>query len=431
MPANALYDLITRRFPTPAEHDDALYDELSRGRLSRFIAVLVLAIAGPLLEEVFFRGALFRPLRRRYEASGVIFATSLFFAASHLEWQMIAPIAIVGLALGSLRSASGSLVPSFVMHGVFNGITLYSLLARGAGSGAEANTPIPRAIAIGGSVAHARPARARAPARREERVGRRGAAKGRSVIEPGSAKTPKTALCLPGGGLTGALYQIGALAALADGVLGLDGQSFSFYLGHSSGATVSAALAGGITVDRLYRALLDPVDNFFPLERGHLFRVDVDEWRRALATSWVALRHAAARLSARRDAPVPETPGHLYLWEQIDRMDDSLPAGLFTLDRYERFLAEFFLRRGIPNAFRAVPRPLRIPVYDVDSGERVVFGAEGHEDMPVSLACAASLALPPFFRPCASASSTSSTAASAASRTSTSRPRRASSSRSW
>lgn len=213
------------------------------------------------------------------------------------------------------------------------------------------------------------------------------------------ADGPKTALCLPGGGLTGALYQIGALAALSDGIVGLDGQSFSMYLGHSSGATVLAALAGGTHIDRLYRALLDPDDNFFPLERDHLFRIDIDEWSDALKTSWVALRHAFARFSARSGSMKAETPGHLYLWEQLDRLADSLPAGLFTLDRYERFLAEFFLRRGVPNAFRAMPRALRIATYDVDSGERVVFGSEGNEDIPVSLACAASLALPPFYSP--------------------------------
>ncbi|WP_235879962.1 patatin-like phospholipase family protein [Polyangium aurulentum] len=209
---------------------------------------------------------------------------------------------------------------------------------------------------------------------------------------------PKTALCLPGGGLTGALYQVGALAALQDGVRGLDGQSFSLYLGQSSGASVASALAGGIPIDRLYRALLDPVDNFFPLERGHVFRVDLDEWRRTLSTSWVAVRHALARLASRSDVS-PQAPSHLYLWEQIDRLSDSLPAGLFSLDRYERFLAEFFLRRGIPNSFRAMPRPLRIATNDIDSGERVLFGSEGYDDVPVSLACAASLALPLFFSP--------------------------------
>ncbi len=211
-------------------------------------------------------------------------------------------------------------------------------------------------------------------------------------------KQPKTALCLPGGGITGALYQIGALAALQDGIRNLDGQSFSLYLGQSSGASVAAALAGGIEVDRLYRALLDPASDFFPLERKHIFSIDLDEWRHALGTSWVALRHALARLRPRSDPTAPAA-SHLYLWEQIDRLADSLPSGLFSLDRYERFLAECFLRRGVPNAFRAMPRSLRVATHDVDSGERVVFGSEGYEDIPVSLACAASLALPLFFSP--------------------------------
>jgi NTE family protein len=212
---------------------------------------------------------------------------------------------------------------------------------------------------------------------------------------------PSCALSLPGGGLTGALYQVGALAALEDGVVA-DGhdqrQRYSAYIGSSSGASVAAALAGGIAVDRLYRALLDPVDNFFPLERGHLLRFDLDEWRRALRTGVLALRRAISRVAARRD-PSSTAPAHLFFWEQVDRLNDSLPAGIFRLDRYERLLAEVFLRRGIPNDFRSMPRALRVAAHDLDSGERVMFGAEDHAHVPVSLACAASLALPLFFSP--------------------------------
>ncbi|NUQ74999.1 MAG: patatin-like phospholipase family protein [Polyangiaceae bacterium] len=222
-----------------------------------------------------------------------------------------------------------------------------------------------------------------------------GAEKDGTSIAP---KHSKVALCLPGGGLTGALYQVGALAALEDGVLGIDGQSFRFYLGQGSGATVAAAIAGGISVERLYRALLDPADNFFPLDRSHILRVDIDEWNRAIGTSWVAVRHALARLMTRRDT-VERSPWLLYFWEQVDRLNDSLPAGLMSLDRYEHFLAEFFLRRGIPNSFREMPRTLRIAAHDIDSGERVMFGDAGFEDVPVSLACSASLALPLFFSP--------------------------------
>src|SRR6185369_13783493 len=81
------------------------------------------------------------------------------------------------------------------------------------------------------------------------------------------------------------------------------------------------------------------------------------------------------------------------------RLNDSLPAGLLRLDRYERFLAEFFLRRNIPNTFRAMPRDLLIAASDLDSGARVLFGSDGWKDVPVSLACAASMAIPLFFSP--------------------------------
>jgi predicted acylesterase/phospholipase RssA len=208
----------------------------------------------------------------------------------------------------------------------------------------------------------------------------------------------RLALCLPGGGFTGALYQIGALAALGDGVAGASGQGFSHYLGSGTGATVAASLAGGISVDRIYKALLDPADPFFPLERGHILQIDLYEWRRAVETGWVAIRHALARLSSRQPA-APNAPPHLTLLEQMDRLNDSLPAGLLRLDKYERFLAEFFLRRGIPNTFRAMPRDLYIAASDLDTGERVLFGADGWKDVPVSLACSASMALPLFFSP--------------------------------
>ena len=213
-----------------------------------------------------------------------------------------------------------------------------------------------------------------------------------------SAPPPTCALSLPGGGLTGALYQVGALAALEDSLEALSGQRFSAYIGSSSGASVAAALAGGIAVDRLYRALLDPVDDFFPLERGHILRVDLSEWRRALTTSALAIQEALRRLASRGE-PTVGVPPHLHIWEQIDRLNDSFPAGFFRLDRYERLLAEVFLRRGIPNDFRNMPTALRVAAHDLDSGERAVFGAPDRAHVPVSLACAASLALPLFFSP--------------------------------
>jgi len=202
----------------------------------------------------------------------------------------------------------------------------------------------------------------------------------------------KIALCLPGGGVTGGMYQIGALSALEDALEGLAGRGFDLYIGTSSGATVAAALAGGLPVQRLYRALLDPADDYFPLERAHLTRMDLDEWRRTIVTAFGALRSGVSSLAAR-------TPSPKDLWEQLDRFYDSLPAGLFTLDAFERFLEEFFLRRGLSNSFQSLAHPLRVVAHDLDSGDRVLFGAPGYDDVPLARACCASMALPLFYSP--------------------------------
>jgi predicted acylesterase/phospholipase RssA len=201
----------------------------------------------------------------------------------------------------------------------------------------------------------------------------------------------KTAVCLTGGGMTGGLYQLGALSALQSIV---EAPSFDVIIGTSSGASVAAALSGGLPVQRLYRALIDPADNYFPIERGHVLCLDMGEWRRTIASGMTALRHAFASLAARSPAPMPAD-----VWDQLDRFFDAMPSGVLTLDRYEHFLADFFMRRRVTNSFRASDKELLITATDLDRGELVLFGSEGFDNVPISLACAASMALPLFFSP--------------------------------
>jgi predicted acylesterase/phospholipase RssA len=204
----------------------------------------------------------------------------------------------------------------------------------------------------------------------------------------------KLALCLLGGGAMGAMFQIGALAALEDSVESFQATDFDLYLGSSAGASVAAALAGGQPVQRIYRAFLDPADVYFGLERGHLLRVDLAEWRRTVVSAVHALRYGASSLLSGKTTEMPAK-----LSQELDRLYDSLPAGIFTLDGYERFLEAFFVRRGVPNAFSEMPRALRIVAHDLDSGEPVAFGARGLDHVAVARACIASMAIPPLFSP--------------------------------
>src|SRR5262245_17752305 len=95
----------------------------------------------------------------------------------------------------------------------------------------------------------------------------------------------KMGVCLGGGGVTGAMYQVGCLAALEDRLEGFQASDFDVFVGSASGASVATALAGGLSVQRMYRALLDPADDFFPLQRNHLLRVDARELLRVVGTA--------------------------------------------------------------------------------------------------------------------------------------------------
>ncbi len=201
---------------------------------------------------------------------------------------------------------------------------------------------------------------------------------------------PKIGLCLCGGGITGAMYEVGCLAALEDFFEGFYACDFEVIVGTSAGATVAMALAGGLRASRMYRALLDPADDFFPLRRHHVLGLDGAEWRRVTSTVLSAGRRALSSMVSR--------PLDTDVWNELERFVDSLPAGLLSLDAYERFLSDLMERRSIPTRFAEMQRALALVAYDLDAGERTVF-SKAHLDVPIAKAVTASSAIPVLFAP--------------------------------
>lgn len=201
----------------------------------------------------------------------------------------------------------------------------------------------------------------------------------------------KRGLCLSGGGATGAMYQVGCLAALEERLESFSTADFSVFVGTGAGATVATGLAGGLSVQRMYRALLDPSDDFFPLQRNHLLRIDLGELMRVFGSAIGAARQVVSSAAT--------SPLDVNLWSELERFVDSLPAGIFSLDPYERFLTDFMTRRGIPRQFREFERELLIVASDLDAGRRAVFGADSLRDVPVARAVAAASAIPVLFAP--------------------------------
>ncbi|MCH8197903.1 MAG: CPBP family intramembrane metalloprotease [Proteobacteria bacterium] len=96
-------------------------------RTSHFVALpwFAVIIAGPIFEEVFFRGFMFRGI----EASGLgnggaILITAFTWAAIHTQYDgyLLATIFVLGILLGLARAVTGSLYLTTAMHAVTNAI---------------------------------------------------------------------------------------------------------------------------------------------------------------------------------------------------------------------------------------------------------------------------------------------------------------------
>lgn len=153
---DALFEVIQRRYPDASDTGERITDLLvSASTPKRVVFGVIIVIVGPILEEMFFRGALFNPIDRRYPASRSVAVgiTAFLFAIAHLDHQGLFPLALIGLALGFLRQQSGSLFPSILLHISFNAIGLYATLTTTPGAEATA-LPLSRGL-IAGSVVSA------------------------------------------------------------------------------------------------------------------------------------------------------------------------------------------------------------------------------------------------------------------------------------
>lgn len=155
-PISALYDAIDKRWPNPDGGDGELVRMLVEAGVAKQVAIcMILIVLGPVIEEVLFRGALTRPLRRRHGAPVVILATALLFGVAHFQWQKMLPIALFGILLGVIRTVSGSLIPSIVLHATYNAIPVALILVAPEDVRAAADAPLPAWLLIVSVVAAA------------------------------------------------------------------------------------------------------------------------------------------------------------------------------------------------------------------------------------------------------------------------------------
>lgn len=203
-------------------------------------------------------------------------------------------------------------------------------------------------------------------------------------------RPPRLALCLCGGGATGAAYEIGVLAALEAVLPGFSVQGFDIVVGTSAGSLVAALVAAGVPIQRLYRSVLDN-DDFFHIDRTDIYRLD---WR-DFAWKLARIGKAAARVGQR----LWEDPLHTLGEADLSTLAAALPDGMFSLSGYIEWVDRFMARNGLPRHFDQVRPALIIPTNDLDTGHREVFGRGWRIDASIPEAIGASSAIPLFFAP--------------------------------
>jgi membrane protease YdiL (CAAX protease family) len=88
------------------------------------LAYTAVAVVGPLVEELIFRGLLTAGLRRRFGAVRTALLTALLFALAHFIPRVMPAVFVLGLALAFVYERIGSTVPGVLIHCLYNGIAL-------------------------------------------------------------------------------------------------------------------------------------------------------------------------------------------------------------------------------------------------------------------------------------------------------------------
>ena len=90
--------------------------------LSFFITLGFVCLLGPVVEELIFRGALWRLIEKFIDKHYALFITSILFAAAHSDPEHIIAVFPIGLWVGWLRLRSESIYPSILAHVINNSI---------------------------------------------------------------------------------------------------------------------------------------------------------------------------------------------------------------------------------------------------------------------------------------------------------------------
>jgi len=199
-------------------------------------------------------------------------------------------------------------------------------------------------------------------------------------------------LVLGGGGITGAMYEFGALQALDHFFAGsFRVNDFDVFVGTSGGAVVAALMANSVPPGEVGRSIIHNTDSALNFKQDDILEID---WREIRASVMRALKVVPSLFRFYR-----RNPKLFSMARAIYALEENMPPGIYALSKYQAYLRKLLTRPGCVNSFEELRKELYIPAIHLDMGDLVLFGTPGWRDVAISDAIAASSALPLYFQP--------------------------------
>lgn len=113
---------------TPVTLSSVEQSIIARDPVAMAMYFIVVSVCAPVWEEVVFRGFLLPSLTRYMPGWSSILVSSVVFALAHFSVQRMLPLVFLGVVLGIVYSRSRNLVPSMLLHSLWNAFVFLDLM---------------------------------------------------------------------------------------------------------------------------------------------------------------------------------------------------------------------------------------------------------------------------------------------------------------